>query len=510
MSNKPNKTNKTTKTNKTNKTQVLAETSQTLNETTQSFNEVTQSLNVWDLTAQFKVEYPDLFWCTKYKTYYIWNPVLNIWESISSDSLQNKIISWIMDKYPKNYKDFNPNDTVKILLLLQQHSTSMVEQKYLANKNGILVPFANGVLNSKTMELHPHSPNLYSTHIINVDFIPSAVLNNTPMSAFLNDIANSSKLNLQIIRAFLNIILTNNLDYQLALYLYGPGGTGKTTFTNLLQFIVGPQAAISTTLKNLNSRFGASILRDKLLCIITELPLNLNTEPPMLKNIIGRDLLNVEQKYKDPIQIISTVFVVITSNSLWQIKDSSTGIARRFAYMPFTTKPLTTKVDLFNIDNAGNPYGLLLEDIPALILWALKCPTEFIETLHRGGEAVTKLINPDSLITTNPLRAWAEECLELKDKSAILIGNNKSGSNTLYGHYINWASNFGSEVSPVGYAKFSGLLIDVLTSMNWAVSKKRKTAGYVIQGITFKPSEGLVTQDNVTKHVEAISQNDFY
>lgn len=305
------------KTNKTNKTQVLSlgqETTQSLNseaETKQSFNDVTQSLNVWDLAAQFKVEYPDLFWCTKYKTYYIWNPVLNIWESISSDSLQNKIISWIMDKYPKIYKDFNPNDTVKILLLLQQHSTSMVEQKYLANKNGILVPFANGVLNSRTMELYPHSPNLYSTHIINVDFIPNAILNNTPMSAFLNDIANNSKLNLQIIRAFLNIILTNNLDYQLALYLYGPGGTGKTTFTNLLQFIVGPQAAISTTLKNLNNRFGAAILRDKLLCIITELPLNLTTEPPMLKNIIGRDLLNVEQKYKDPIQIISTVLLLL-------------------------------------------------------------------------------------------------------------------------------------------------------------------------------------------------------
>lgn len=178
--------------------------------------------------------------------------------------------------------------------------------------------------------------------------------------------------------------------------------------------------------------------------------------------------------------------------------------------MPFTTKPAITNLDLFNIDNAGNPYGLLLDYIPALILWALKCPKEFIETLHSGGEAVTKLINPESLITTNPLRAWAEECLELQGNSAILIGNNKSGSNTLYGHYINWSSSIGSEVSPVGYAKFSGLLIDVLTSMNWAVSKKRKTAGYVIQGITFKPSEGLVTQDNVTKHVEAISQNDFY
>lgn len=469
--------------------------------------EATQSLNVWDLADQYKVEHPDLFWCTKYKTYYIWEPSLNIWVSMSPEVLQNNIISWLKDKYPKNYKKFNPNDTTKILLLLQQHSTSMVEQKYLANKNGILIPFLNGVLNSRTMELQPHSPNLYSTHIINVDFKPNAVLSNTTMAAFLSDISNNSKINLQLIRAFLNLILTNNLDYQLALYLYGQGGTGKTTFTNILQFMVGPQAAISTTLQNLNSRFGASILRDKLLCIITELPLNITTEPPLLTNIIGRDLLNVEQKYKDPIQIIATVFIVITSNSLWQIKNSSTGIARRFVYMPFKTKPALTKVDLFNIDSAGNPYGLLLEDIPALILWALNCPTEFIVTLQRGGEGVTKLINPESIITTNPLRAWAEDCLAVKANSAIPIGNTKSDTNTLYGNYISWASKFGGEVSPVGYNKFTSLLIDVLTSMNWSVSRKRLTAGYVIQGIYFKLKPLIGPAANNTSLVNQYNEN---
>lgn len=482
MSNKPTKTNKTNQTN--------------------------QTLNVWDLADQFKAVHPDLFWCTKYKTYYIWNPLLNFWESVNSDSLQNYIIKWLKQGYPKIYKDFNPNDTVKILLLLQQYSNSMVEQKYKANINGILIPFKNGVLNSRTMELYPHSPNLYSTHIINVDFDPNAVLNNTPMSAYLSDIANNSKLNLQIIRAFLNLILTNNLEYQLALYLYGQGGTGKTTFTNLLQFMVGPQAAISTTLKNLNSRFGASILRDKLLCIITELPLNINSEPSMLKNIIGRDLLNIEQKYKDPIQIIATVFIVITSNALWQIKNSSTGISRRFVYMPFTTKPLTTKVDLFNIDATGNPYGLLLKDIPGLILWALNCPTEYIETLQKGGEAVTKLINPESIMTTNPLRAWVEDCLVLNEQSSIPIGNNKDNNTTLYGHYNSWATRFGTEVSQIGFSKFSGLLIDVLKSMHWPVSKKRTSAGFVIQGIYLKPFESLVL-NSVTKDVTNITDSDF-
>ena len=121
-----------------------------------------------------------------------------------------------------------------------------------------------------------------------------------------------------------------------------------------------------------------------------------------------------------------------------------------------------------------------------------------------GGEAVTKLINPESIMTTNPLRAWIEDCLVLNELSAVPIGNNKNDNKTLYGHYSFWASRFGTEVSQSGFTKFSGLLIDVLKSMNWAVSKKRMSAGFVIQGISLKPFETLVL-NSVNKDVATIT-----
>ena len=48
----------------------------------------------------------------------------------------------------------------------------MHDVKIKVNKNGILIPFLNGVLNSKTKEFYKHDPKYYNTHIIseNYDF----------------------------------------------------------------------------------------------------------------------------------------------------------------------------------------------------------------------------------------------------------------------------------------------------------------------------------------------------
>ena len=55
--------------------------------------------------------------------------------------------------------------------------------------------------------------------------------------------------------SLINCIYCNFLkDVQLGLYLFGPGGTGKTTFIYTLLYILGPDAAHTTTLNALIKR----------------------------------------------------------------------------------------------------------------------------------------------------------------------------------------------------------------------------------------------------------------
>lgn len=464
-------------------------------------------LNVWDIAEQYKKSNPNFKFCTVNKCFYNYDEVNKIWFSISVEDIKFSLLKFIMIKYPKLYKLFNPKSVEGVILLLQNNNFSMPNAKNEANSLGLLISFSNCVLNCKTRETFEHDPKFYITHTIQCEYNPNAVIVNTPMADFLKHICSNNSKTLAVLRACLYLILTNNLTYQVALYVYGPGGTGKSTFTNMLIHLLGPSASITTSLRSLQSRFGVSPLRDKLLLIISELPLYLGVEPQILKNIIGGDILALEEKYKNPTQILPNVFLIITSNALWNLKNISTGMARRFIYFPFFNKPKEKILDLFSLSQDHKAKGILVKYLPAFVNWILNCPNHFLELLHQGGEQATSLINPDSLVITNPIKAWVLERLVQDSKSLVKIGNNGSGLDTLYGNYVSWCKNFSGDVGEVKFTQFSPLLLSVLSSMDWTVEKKRITTGFIIKGVRLTDSN--IAASLTTNNFIPITDEDF-
>lgn len=467
-------------------------------------NNILKKLNVWDIAEAYKKFYPKFKYCTIHKCFYNYDYTKKVWYIISLEDAKFLLLDFIKSKYPKLYKTFNPQSVEGVIVLLQGNSFNMPSAKNEANSSGLLISFNNCVLNCKTKETFEHSPRFYITHTIQCNYDPNAILVNTPMAEFLTHICSNNSQTLAILRACLYLILTNNLSYQVALYIYGPGGTGKSTLINILVHLLGPSGSITTSLRALQSRFGISPLKDKLLLILSELPLILGAEPQILKNIIGGDVLPFEEKYKNPTQILASFFLIITSNSLWNLKNNSTGMARRFVYMPFFNKPKNKILDLFSISSDHKAKGILTNYLPALVNWILSCPSQCLELLSQGGEIATSLINPDSLVTTNPIKAWVQERLVQDSKSTVQIGGNGSGIETLYGNYISWTKSFSEDVGNVNFNQFSPLLIDVLNSMDWTVEKKRHSSGNVIRGVRIV-SSNINTTDNFSQ----ITEEDF-
>ncbi len=144
----------------------------------------------------------------------------------------------------------------------------------------------------------------------------------------------------------------------------------------------------------------------------------------------------------------------------------------------------------------GVAEGELVEYLPAFILWALNCPDKHLEILEQGGEKVSEFINPDTQIRTNPIKVWVLENLEQDKSFKLPLGNSIKDTHTLYGSYSNWADKYKSEIGIVRTNQFGSLLLDVLLSMNWNVSKKRIASGSVITGIRFRETP-LIMSDNV-------------
>jgi putative DNA primase/helicase len=442
--------------------------------------------NTWKLAEGYQEDNPNLYYSTEQKIFYTYSGESHIWTTLNEGQVKNAILVWIKVTYPKTYTKFMPNSTTDIIVLLQQKEINMVKIKSELNKEGFLLPFKNGVLNCKTLELKPHAKELYTTHIIGVEYNKNAVLKDTPMSEFLACLVNNNAYALNVLRMTLYLIFTNTLIYQVALYIYGPGGTGKSTFTNILLYLFGPAASVSTSLNMISSRFGAHLLQNKLLLIINELPLILGSEPSIIKSITGGDSIMNEEKYKTPTQFVPNLFVIITSNSLWNLKNATSAMARRFIYLPFNKKPVNRNNDLFNLQNGGYATGILVEHLPALIRWALTCPKGLLAELNDGGENITEKINPDSRVRTNPVKIWALENLEPDTDSKIFLGSHKKETKMLYGNFLAWSDKYSTEIGTVKPSQFSALLLDTLNSLNWVVNKKRINTGTVITGIKFR------------------------
>jgi putative DNA primase/helicase len=104
--------------------------------------------------------------------------------------------------------------------------------------------------------------------------------------------------------------------YQIALYIYGPGGTGKSTFINLLIYLLGKEVTLSSSIHQINSKFGIASVVGKLLLILNDVSLYRGLEPKSIKNIVTQDPMEAEIKYKQPFMFTPQCFTILTSNVL--------------------------------------------------------------------------------------------------------------------------------------------------------------------------------------------------
>lgn len=128
--------------------------------------------------------------------------------------------------------------------------------------------------------------------------------------------------------------------------------------------------------------------------------------------------MEAEIKYKQPFTFIPQSFLVVTSNILWDIKNTTTGLSRRMIYLPFNKVPNQKELDLFRILPNGEVYGTLVPHLGGFINWSLSCPEEYQKILYDGGSKITELVSQDS-IHVNPLNSFVKDCL-LQDEDSYL------------------------------------------------------------------------------------------
>ena len=414
------------------------------------------------------------------------------WCEISKRKVE-KFAKTALNEDPRTGDDFSYNflsETVKLMrceLLVEEWQEPM---GYLN--------LADGVLNVRTRELLPHSPDFRFLHRLPYGWAERSI-GCEPIQAWLKEAQLGDGGSVELLRAFLRALVTRDTSVQKFLLLQGGGGTGKSTFVHLARALVGMENCTSTTLKRLEeSPYETAKLVDKFLVTIADS----NTyrgEIGTLKAIVGGDSIPIEQKFKQQTEDrLVTGKIVITSNNSLECAEKSNALSRRLLLSVWNRKVEASQMR--DLEREFAPY------LPGLLAWVLEMPEARMKSvLNQTGGAASPVVTRhalENLADTNSVLGWAIEHLIVEPGAFLQAGVAKRNRSLdvpgTYERYDEWGFASYREFCEGGGLRaesintFSKVLVNGLTTSPLSiteVTRQRTRGGTVIYGVRLRKPE---------------------
>ena len=129
--------------------------------------------------------------------------------------------------------------------------------------------------------------------------------------------------------------LFTHINYHSFFFLYGEGGTGKSTCVDVLEWLVGSENKVALELTELDNPFLRSQLVGKSLYLAKELTSKSFRHVGLIKAMVSGDPISVDVKYGQGFDFRPKGRLVMESNVLAATPDSSGGFERRFIQVNF-------------------------------------------------------------------------------------------------------------------------------------------------------------------------------
>lgn len=205
-----------------------------------------------------------------------------------------------------------------------------------------LLNCANGVLNLKTFEFVPHSPEQRFMKCTRAEYHKQeqSTLWGDTMRQIVPDADTYD-----YVQRMAGYCLTGESNEEKMFFLYGPGGTGKGTFIETLGYALGDYAEsmpVEILLSSKLSKEGngptpyKARLKGVRLALSSESGIGNYFDDGTLKLLTGRDAITARSLHSNPITFEPSHKLVISSNYMPAIRDvTDEGIRRRLVIIPF-------------------------------------------------------------------------------------------------------------------------------------------------------------------------------
>jgi putative DNA primase/helicase len=302
-----------------------------------------------------------------------------------------------------------------------------------------LLGVMNGVVNLKTGELLSGRPDLHITKRAPVAYTPG--LKNIKFEQFLDFATDGDKEFQEWLQRAVGYTLTGLSKEDVLFLVYGPPGSGKTTFVETIVNALGTEGyawtldssvlAAGDGQANRTDEYHMAELRGRRMIWVDELPESERLKENQVKKMTGSATLQGRSPGERPFQFISQGKLWITTNHRPIITDDA--MWRRLRPIPLTNIPDNPDKDLRPY--LSDPEG----GLPAVLSWAVDGAIKYLNSSSRDALGwCTVVSNAADVYKKNEDRIglFLEE--ETRQGSDLTIT-----ISTLFGLYRKWSDTRG-------------------------------------------------------------------
>ena len=263
-----------------------------------------------------------------------------------------------------------------------------------------------GVVDLRTGLLGPHDRGLLLTKMTRVS--PDRTADCARWKQFLLEATSGNPDVVAYLQRVAGYCLTGVTDEHAVVFVYGPGGNGKSVFLNALNYVMGEYsttAPMSTFMASRNERHPTEVaaLHGARLVSASETSEGGRWNEERLKNLSGGDPVTARFLYKDFFTFLPQFKLVLIGNRKPSLDTVDDAMRRRLQLVPFTVKP-------------RHPDPHLLDKLraegPAILAWMVDGALAW-QALRLAPPEVVREATKEYFEDQDVLGRWlAEECEE--------------------------------------------------------------------------------------------------
>ncbi len=325
-----------------------------------------------------------------------------IWELVPKDQIERELLDLLIKS---KVEGIRPNSSIlNSLVNFVRIRSTVANNKWDANPN--IITLKSRTLDLETRELRDHDPNDYVTFALPFDFDVFATAPN-----FLQVLSRLDSNVVSFLQEFTGLCLTTDTHFEMAIWLYGPPGSGKSSFLLGIETMLGAKVGHLGLQDIERSRFALTNLPGKNVIVSTEQPGGKVTVMEVLKQIISGEPIVVDKNYKDPVEVYPKAKIIWAMNGLPEINSPGDGLFRRIKVVVFPDLDVSLRDPKLKekIKNEG----------PGILNWGLE---GYYRYKLRGYIETPDLVKKESdefELMNDIFAQFLEECFDRDPKSWV-------------------------------------------------------------------------------------------